>query len=709
MDSHDLRRVWFPVAICFLCAIGLLPSPYAGAGEDLALRQAILAAEHNRAQSDSELAVLTQAIENHDPEIQCLAVRALGRLERPDLAERIQPLLAATAPLVRQEAAIAYGRALLTDKQGAAAAGACLRKRLELERDGNVRAALCLVLGRLPYQAPEDVRSAATALIAATRTPSGQSADATSWIGAARGLESLIRLRVKLFSPEPATIERLKQMTGPSVDTAVRRLALASLIAAGRMDPAFLDRILRDKDAQVRRIAVKASGSLPAGEASIDTLLSRALKDPSAMVRFDALSAYSRRRRLEGCSAVLSLVNDPAAYVSLQAIDLIPNSCRSDQAAGTLSQIASKLPSGIATRGWHAPSHALVALTRMAPDAARSQLARFAAHPQWQVRMYAARAAAAIGYVPTLEALARDSNDNVRNAALTGLMATRKHEADAFYIEALAARDYQLVSTAVRALAGAPDKTKAAAALGSALNRITAEHRDTSRDPRVAILQRLRELGSAEQASLLKPYLEDFDPRVAASAADILTTWTGTQYLPVTKRLDPGTPPGVAEIRALNPATATVMMQGGHHFELRLFTAEAPATVLRFVRLASSGYYNGLTFHRVEPNFVIQGGSPGANELMGDARYMRDELGAFMHARGTVGISTRGRDTGDAQIFINLADNPRLDIEYMVFAEVIKGMDVVEGILEGDVIERVTIHSGTAKARRVERPRPVRL
>ena len=110
--------------------------------------------------------------------------------------------------------------------------------------------------------------------------------------------------------------------------------------------------------------------------------------------------------------------------------------------------------------------------------------------------------------------------------------------------------------------------------------------------------------------------------------------------------------------------------------------------MLRFAQLAESGYYNGLTFHRVVPNFVIQGGSPGANEYVGDAWFMRDELGLWPHVRGAVGISTRGRDTGDAQIFIDLVDNPRLDHEYTVFAQVLNGIEVVDRILEGDVIER---------------------
>ena len=73
----------------------------------------------------------------------------------------------------------------------------------------------------------------------------------------------------------------------------------------------------------------------------------------------------------------------------------------------------------------------------------------------------------------------------------------------------------------------------------------------------------------------------------------------------------------------------------------------APATVNNFVALARRGYYDGLTFHRIAVNFVVQGGSPGANEYAGDGPFTRDELDA-PNWRGTVGLSTRGRDTGDA-------------------------------------------------------------
>jgi len=335
-----------------------------------------------------------------------------------------------------------------------------------------------------------------------------------------------------------------------------------------------------------------------------------------------------------------------------------------------------------------------VSLARAGPEWAKPLLPRFTGSPIWQVRMYAARAATTLGAREELERLAADPQPNVREAAISGLVLVRGHEADEIFIEALSSRDYQLVQTAARALEGSPNRDSAVPALLRSLAALTADHRDTSRDPRRAILERVRELETSCSADAVTPYLGDFDPQIASLAAEILTLWTGLPTAPATVRAPTGPAPDLREIDALMSAKATVRMKGGGAFELQLLTSEAPATVLRFVRLARAGYYDGLTFHRVVPNFVIQGGSPGANEFMGDGPYMRDELGLRPHLRGSVGISTRGRDTGDAQIFIDLVDNPRLDHDYTVFAEVTSGIEIVDAIMEGDVIESIRIVTG---------------
>ena len=136
-----------------------------------------------------------------------------------------------------------------------------------------------------------------------------------------------------------------------------------------------------------------------------------------------------------------------------------------------------------------------------------------------------------------------------------------------------------------------------------------------------------------------------------------------------------------------------VALAGGGIFYMKMDLTSAPVTVDRFLTLAiTEHYYDGLSFHRVVPNFVVQGGSPGANEYAGHKDYMRDEIAAT-NERGTVGLSTRGRNTADAQFYINLVPNHRLDYDYTIFARVTKGMDVVDRMEEGAEIRRVELSS----------------
>ena len=140
-----------------------------------------------------------------------------------------------------------------------------------------------------------------------------------------------------------------------------------------------------------------------------------------------------------------------------------------------------------------------------------------------------------------------------------------------------------------------------------------------------------------------------------------------------------------ADVRRLAAPRARITIRDVGTLELALFTTEAPGTVIRFVRLAESGYYNGLAFDRFAPNAIAQGGEKAG----GAAVYPTREIGTWPHVRGSVGIASP--DTADAQFFINLVDNPRFDHQYTVFGQVLNGADVVDRILEGDVIESIVI------------------
>src|SRR5690606_13716329 len=115
----------------------------------------------------------------------------------------------------------------------------------------------------------------------------------------------------------------------------------------------------------------------------------------------------------------------------------------------------------------------------------------------WQTRMYATRAAAEAGDIDLLRDLARGMHPNVREAALVGLSARQHRDSDDLRLEALESGDYQLVLTAARTLEGTPRLSDARRTLLPALTRLTRDGRDTSRDPRLAILDRLEEVGDA--------------------------------------------------------------------------------------------------------------------------------------------------------------------------------------------------------------------
>jgi cyclophilin family peptidyl-prolyl cis-trans isomerase len=655
------------------------------AAEEIALVQRMLAAEDARSHAPEGIAPLLEGARSNDVRVRRLAVRGLGRLESDSLVPRIAPLLADADPGVRAETANALGQAVLdADPEPARSA---LLDRLPAEPHAYVRGVIGETLGRLRHATPADAAETAARL-------GGIEADGDSArVALAKGFFFLSRQPVARGTLPPSAVERLRALADhfdPDDPAAsrVRVLAVAALAAARAALADDLSAALVDPDPLVRREAAAALPMLADSGAAAD-LVERALRDPAGVVRYDALRSYAGLARPTSCPGVRAALRDPEPHVALLAIDLTPAACSVDP--GTRALLASFARTLPADGGeWHEAAHALVALAALQADSARALLPAFVSHESFFVRMYAARAAAAIGAEDVLRGLAADAHPNVRTEAVQGLAATVGHAADALYVAQLAADDAQLIITAAAAMEGATHPG-ASTALLDALDRLTLARRETSRDARLALVERLRELGRDDAPARLRAYLADFDPAVAAAAADVLGAWTGQRPAHAPRPLPPAAVPSPAALDALAATEVVLLIRGGREIALRLLPWLAPTNAARFARLARDGYYDGLTFHRVAPNFVVQGGSPHANEYAGDGPYTRDELGIDGNWRGTVGLSTRGRDTGDAQLYINVIDNIRLDHQYTVFAEVVRGMDVVDRLLEGAVIERVSV------------------
>lgn len=126
--------------------------------------------------------------------------------------------------------------------------------------------------------------------------------------------------------------------------------------------------------------------------------------------------------------------------------------------------------------------------------------------------------------------------------------------------------------------------------------------------------------------------------------------------------------------------------------ELVLFDDEAPNTVSNFEKLANTGFYDGLTFHRVIPDFVIQGECPFGDGTGGPGYTIKCEINPNRHVKGALSMAHAGRDTGGSQFFITLSPQPHLDGVHTVFGKVVEGMDVVESIEVGDRMLRVRVY-----------------
>lgn len=131
---------------------------------------------------------------------------------------------------------------------------------------------------------------------------------------------------------------------------------------------------------------------------------------------------------------------------------------------------------------------------------------------------------------------------------------------------------------------------------------------------------------------------------------------------------------------------------------VKFFEEDAPGTVANFVKLSKQGYYDGLTFHRVIPNFVIQGGCPEGTGMGGPGYTIKCELTGNnqYHDRGVLSMAHAGRDTGGSQFFIchNRENTQHLDRNHTVFGKIYEGLEVIDKIRQGDVIEKIIIHEG---------------
>ncbi|MBC7881626.1 MAG: peptidylprolyl isomerase [Anaerolineae bacterium] len=138
--------------------------------------------------------------------------------------------------------------------------------------------------------------------------------------------------------------------------------------------------------------------------------------------------------------------------------------------------------------------------------------------------------------------------------------------------------------------------------------------------------------------------------------------------------------------------TRAIMETNRGTMTLELFDADAPNTVKNFVDLAQKGFYDGLSFHRVIPDFMVQGGCPQGTGTGGPGYKIKCEINSNKHLAGTLSMAHAGRDTGGSQFFICHSPQRHLDGVHTTFGKT-EDMDVVNAIRKGDKINKVTIEA----------------
>jgi cyclophilin family peptidyl-prolyl cis-trans isomerase/HEAT repeat protein len=263
-------------------------------------------------------------------------------------------------------------------------------------------------------------------------------------------------------------------------------------------------------------------------------------------------------------------------------------------------------------------------------------------------------------------------------------------------LDNLKAEDVIVRTTAATLLGTLGDESEAIIkALGEAYKAARA---DKMNDARIAILEATDKLHHPISIQALEEATRDEDYVVRLKAAELLrhspvepTTSKLLQIGKVTTSHNRAYWQRVAQMAESLKNPVAVLHTKKGDIRIELLARDAPMTVDNFIQLSRSGFYNGLAFVRIVPNFVVQSGDPRGDQNGGPGYQIRDEINLRQYETGTVGMALSGKDTGGSQFFITHSPQPHLDGGYTVFGQVVDGMEVVNRLARGDLIQSVQI------------------
>jgi len=454
---------------------------------------------------------------------------------------------------------------------------------------------------------------------------------------------------------------------------------------------------LRDEDAEVRYRAVYAFSRY--GEPlAVNSLIERAADDDWRVRLFAVRGIGNSQPDETARAALVRSLTDARQEIRVEAVqalagagasELLPASCLTDSAYVVRAACAAGWSGGDDERSTEALEQLRndpVLAVRVA--ALRAQVARggkgldrrldaAAQDESWQIRAVSAGAG-----VKGRQRLKRarhgfeDSDSRVRTAALEGLAAVGG--ARSLLLRALAEDDLAVRGSAVAEI-GAMQDTPGAELRGA----LEAAYQGSAGlewiEVREGIVDSVKE--SPKAIELMREMLVDDAPSVRRKASAALAEH-GIDIEPPPFAIGPS--PYLRDRHASDPQVVLHMERG--EIVIRCFAQEAPVHVAAFLDLVHQQFYSDLSWHRVVPNFVIQGGDPRGDGWGGAGFTLRDEIGRRRFERGSVGMPKAGKDTGGGQLFITHIPTPHLDGNYTIFGQVIEGLELVDAIEIGDKI-----------------------
>lgn len=647
--------------------------------------------------------------------------------ERNLNGDELAKLLKHASPKIRERAALAVGR--IGDKRGTTA----LIELLHSEKDEQVWATIAFALGEI-----EDA-AAVPALLAMLEPGKSALADRAR-PAEALGKIASVPANIELLGKQ--TIEQIserlaEQLPDPKATLMADKKLLASLTITALMrvrsvssvEP--LTRQLKSDDADLRAQAANALARIRQPIASAVPALLEALNDRDHNVRANAARALGASKDERAVEPLIKFLADKNEQVQVSAIRALAG-IQDDRAVATLlsfghtalnqvragkansSQISLLLEVATAigsfkykeaTQAIHFLDDFSKVAGRLSQPEIETAFGRILGYhytigvefiesqpKNWRQVANAAQGLAQLDYCAS-EALGlvRFTKDFSRALpeVLRALAKLKCQEINSLLLKHLSNQDTNVRATAATLLAASAKEEN----LDSLIAALKQSQSDKENDAKLSLLAALSKYKSEKAIEAIKTALNDSDHLVRRRAADLLKQMGAGDFSDRIGIVKTGHDKLFYQrvvARMNKKVTATIHTAKGA-VTMELFPRDAPLTVDSFITLARKGYFNDVTFHRVVPNFVIQGGDPRGDGEGGPGYQIRCEVNTRPYERGAVGMALSGKDTGGSQFFITHSPQPHLDGGYTVFGQVTSGMEVVDRIVRGDLIKRIVI------------------